>query len=196
MARNKGKKGLPFIPLNEARSMSIKELEKEYARYRKTFSERIRRLSKGTEAQQRVAKPFQVGGYKNPSTITEIKKYAKSQLQYKTILEKRLTELSQLANKPSLSLEGWQAQEKQTLKTLQEVGYTNIKTRKQLEDFGKFMGQMRYLFGNKQFPSEEVAELFDLSLDKENAILARQELLEILEDLGADADELGVDIFS
>ena len=49
----------PFIPLNEAREMSLKQLEAEYRRYRKTFNERIRRMTKdGTEAQLLGYRPY------------------------------------------------------------------------------------------------------------------------------------------
>lgn len=187
----------PFVPLNVAREMPIKQLESEYQRYRKTFNERIRRMTKeGTPAQRAAAAPFVTGGYKNPSTLTQMRKYAKSPEQYRRILEKRFTELTQLSTKRSLSLGGWRATEEKTIHTLRDAGYKNIKTREQLRSFGKFMGTMRELFGNKLFPSEEVAEIFDLSQTNEESRLPVEELLGRLEDLGADVDELGVDIFS
>lgn len=186
----------PFVPLNEARELSVKELESQYQRYRKTFNERIRRMMKeGTQAQREAAAPFVTGGYKNPSTLTQMRKYAKSPEQYRRMLEKRFTELSQLSTKRSLSLQGWRATEEKTIKTLQAAGYGNIKTREQLKAFGQFMGIMRALFGNREFPSEEVAEIFDLSQKNEESRLPIGELLGRLEDLGADVDELGVDIF-
>lgn len=186
----------PFVPLNEAREMSLKQLESQYKRYRKTFNERIRRMTKeGTQAQREAAAPFVTGGYKNPSTLTQMRKYAKSPEQYRRMLEKRFTELSQLSTKRSLSLQGWRATEEKTIKTLQAAGYGNIKTREQLKAFGQFMGTMRALFGNREFPSEEVAEIFDLSQKNEESRLPVGELLGRLEDLGADVDELGVDIF-
>lgn len=186
----------PFVPLNEAREMSLKALESQYKRYRKTFNERIRRMTKeGTQAQREAVAPFVTGGYKNPSTLTQMRKYAKSPEQYRRMLEKRFTELSQLSTKRSLSLQGWRATEEKTIKTLQAAGYGNIKTREQLKAFGQFMGTMRALFGNREFPSEEVAEIFDLSQKNEESRLPIGELLGRLEDLGADVDELGVDIF-
>ena len=187
----------PFVPLNVAREMSIKQLESEYQRYRKTFNERIRRMTKdGTQAQRVAAAPFVTGGYKNPSTLTQMRKYAKSPDQYRRMLEKRFTELSQLSTKRSLSLGGWRATEEKTIHTLRAEGYDNIKTREQLMAFGRFMGAIKALFGNKIFPSEEVAEIFDLSQANEESRLPVEELLGRLEDLGADVDELGIDIFS
>ena len=186
----------PFIPLNEAREMSLKQLETEYQRYRKTFNERIRRMTKdGTEAQRKAAAPFVTGGYKNPSTLSQMREYSKSPEQYRRILEKRFTELSQLSTKRSLSLQGWRATEEKTIQSLRDAGYGNIKTREQLQAFGKYMDTMRALFGNKLFPSEEVAEIFNLSQENEESRLPVDELLGRLEDLGADVDELGVDIF-
>ena len=186
----------PFVPLNKAREMSLKQLETEYQRYRKTFNERIRRMTKyGTEAQRKAAAPFVTGGYKNPSTLSQMREYSKSPEQYRRILERRFTELSQLSTKRSLSLGGWRATEEKTIRTLRDEGYGNIKTREQLRAFGQFMGTMKALFGNKLFPSEEVAEIFDLSQENEESRLPVEELLGRLEELGADVDELGVDIF-
>lgn len=187
----------PFIPLNEVREMPLKQLESEYQRYRKTFNERIRRMAKdGTEAQRKAAAPFTTGGYKNPNTLTQMREYSKSPEQYRRMLEKRFSELSQLSTKKSLSLQGWRATEEKTLNTLREAGYGNIKSREQLNAFGRYMGIMRELFSAKAFPSEEVAELFDLSQDNEESRLPVEELLGRLEDIGANVDELGVDIFA
>ena len=149
----------------------------------------------GTTAQRADAAPFVTGGYKNPSTLSQMREYAKSPEQYRRMLEKRFTELSQLSTKRSLSLQGWRATEEKTIHTLREAGYGNIKTREQLQSLGKFMGTMKAIFGNKLFPSEEVAEIFDLSQENEESRLSVEELLGRLEDLGADVDELGVDIF-
>lgn len=187
----------PFVPLNKAREMSLKKLETEYQRYRKTFNERIRRMvNAGTEAQRAVAAPFVTGGYKNPSTLTQMRKYARSPEQYRRMLEARFTELSQLSTKRSLSLQGWRATEEQTIKTLNESGYGNITSREQLKAFGVYMGKMRALFGAREFPSEEVAEIFDLSQKNEDSRLPISDLLRSLEDLGADVSEMGVDIFA
>lgn len=195
-AFNKSVKQFPFVPLNESKEMSVTALEGKYQKYRKAFNERIRRMTKeGTQAQREAAAPFVTGGYKNPSTLTQMRKYAKSPEQYRRMLEKRFTELSQLFQRPNLSLQGWRVTEEKTIKTLQDVGYGEIKTRAQLKAFGKYMGIMRSMWSGKEFPSDEVAEIFDLSQKNEEGRIPVSELLGRLEDLGFNVDELGVDIF-
>jgi hypothetical protein len=195
-AFNKSIKNFPFVPLNESREMSLKALESKYQNYRHVFNERIRRMTKGgSEAQRAAAAPFVTGGYKNPSTLTQMRKYAKSPEQYRRMLEKRFSELSQLFSRPNLSLQGWRATEEKTLTTLHKLNYTNIKTPEQLRAFGNYMGIMRSLWGTKEFPSDEVAEIFDLSQRNEEGRVPVSELLGRLEDNGFNVDELGVDIF-
>ena len=82
------------------------------------------------------------------------------------------------------------------MNTLRESGYGNIKSREQLNAFGRYMGIMRELFSTKAFPSEEVAEIFELSQENEESRLPVEELLGRLEDLGANVDEVGIDIFA
>ena len=87
---------------------------------------------------------------------------------------------------------GWKRIEMRTLESLHKVGYTNI-NKKNIRQFVKFMEKMRSLFGNKFFPSDEVAERFDTA-QGEDGQMDEQELLSILEDLGAVVDE--VDLFA
>ena len=104
----------------------------------------------------------------------------------------RVKELQLLEKSERLSISGWKAIEKRTVQSLQEHGYKNI-NKKNLKAFGNFMEKMRSAFGNKIFPSEEVAELFDAA-GGELSNMDESEILGILDDLGADIT--GVDLFA
>lgn len=176
-------------------TLSRSQLRQAYTTYRDVLQKRIGRLSSGTAAQQAYAKPFQAGGSKELSTLGQIDKFRRagwSEYQLRREMEMRVKELQLLEKSERLSISGWQAIEKRTLSALQEHGYKNI-NKKNLKAFGNFMEKMRSAFGNKIFPSEEVAELFDAA-GGELSNMDESEILGILDDLGADIT--GVDLFA
>ena len=176
-------------------TFSRSELRKAYTVYRDVMQKRIKRLSSGTAAQQAYAQPFQVGGSKELLTLGQIDKFRRagwSEDQLRREMEMRVKELQLLEKSERLSISGWQAIEKRTVQSLQEHGYKNI-NKKNLKAFGNFMEKMRSAFGNKIFPSEEVAELFDAA-GGELSNMDESEILGILDDLGADIT--GVDLFA
>lgn len=134
---------------------TISALRQEYYNLRKTFNKRINRLSKGTKAQRQYAAPFQPGGKRAFKTLTELGEVA----QNEKLLKREIRDLKLYLKKDRLSLSGWKNVEKETVKSLQRAGY-NI-TKKNLSQFGEFMEKMRQLYGNKIFPSEEIAESYD-----------------------------------
>lgn len=139
-----------------ARSKSLSELRQEYYNLRKTFNKRINRLSKGTKSQRSYAQPFQKGGKRAFKTLTELGEVAQSE----KLLAREIRDLKMYLNKDRLSLTGWKKVEKETILALRGAGY-NI-TKKNLAQFGDYMEKMRQLYGNKIFPSEQVAEEYDL----------------------------------
>lgn len=134
---------------------TISSLRQEYYNLRKTFNKRINRLSKGSEVQRRYAAPFQPGGKRAFKTLTELGEVA----QNEKLLSREIRDLKLYLKKDRLSLSGWKNVERDTIKSLQRAGY-NI-TKKNISQFGEFMEKMRQLYGNKIFPSEEVAESYD-----------------------------------
>lgn len=175
-------------------SLSRSQLRQAYTTYRDVLQKRISRLSEGTAAQQAYAKPFQAGGSKELLTLGQIDKFRRSgwsEDQLRREMEMRVKELQLLEKSERLSISGWKAIENRTVQSLQAHGYKNI-NKKNLKAFGNFMDKMRSAFGNKIFPSEEVAELFDAA-GGELSDMDESEILGILDDLGADIT--GVDLF-
>lgn len=175
-------------------SLSRSQLRQAYTIYRDVLQKRISRLSEGTAAQQAYAKPFQAGGSKELLTLGQIDKFRRSgwsEDQLRREMEMRVKELQLLEKSERLSISGWKAIENRTVQSLQAHGYKNI-NKKNLKAFGNFMDKMRSAFGNKIFPSEEVAELFDAA-GGELSDMDESEILGILDDLGADIT--GVDLF-
>lgn len=179
----------------DASTASIGDLRKAYTALRDVMQKRITRLAEGTEAQQAYAQPFLPGGSKELLTLKELSQLPRegwTQDQIRREMEFRVKEMQLLESSERLSMAGWKRIEMRTLESLHKVGYTNI-NKKNIRQFGKFMEKMRSLFGNKFFPSDEVAERFDTA-QGEDGQMDEQELLSILEDLGAVVDE--VDLFA
>lgn len=175
-------------------TFSRSELRKAYTVYRDVMQKRIKRLASGTATQQAYAKPFQAGGSKELLTLGQIDKFRRSGWSEESLrreMEVRVKELQLLEKNKRLSISGWKAIENRTVQSLQAHGYKNI-NKKNLKAFGSFMEKMRAAFGNKIFPSEEVAELFDAA-GGELSDMDESEILGILDDLGADIT--GVDLF-
>lgn len=176
-------------------ALSLSQLRQAYTTYRDVMQKRIARLSAGTAAQQAYARPFMSGGSKELLTLGKIDKFRRvgwSEEQLRREMEVRVRELRVLEQKDRLSITGWKKIESRTVQTLQEHGYKNI-NKQNLKAFGDFMEKMRSAFGNKIFPSEEVAEIFD-NAGGELSNMSESEILGILDDLGADIT--GVDLFA
>lgn len=174
---------------------SLQDLRKAYTAFRDVMEKRVQRLASGTESQQAYARPFLPGGSKELLTLKELSQLPRdgwSTEQIRREMEFRVKELQLLESSERLSLAGWKLIETRTIESLQKAGYKNI-TKKNLRQFGTFMERMRSLFGNKIFPSDEVAELFDTAQGEDREV-DEIELLSILEDLGAEVD--GVDLFA
>lgn len=133
---------------------TISALRQEYSKLRRTFNKRINRLNKGTDAQRRYAEPFLPGGKRAFKTLTELGEVS----QNEKLLSREIRDLKLHLKKDRLSLAGWQNIERQTIKSLQASKYKI--TKKNLSQFGEFMEKMRQLYGNKIFPSEEIAESY------------------------------------
>ena len=188
------------MTLSGARSLdtstaSISDLRKAYTAFRDVMEKRVKRLAAGTESQQAYASPCLKGGSKELLKLEQLDQLPRegwSPEQIRREMEFRVKELQLLESSERLSLAGWTRIEKRTLESLHRAGYKNI-TKKNLKQFGIFMERMRALFGNKIFPSDEVAELFDTAQGEDGEV-DEIELLSILEDLGAEVD--GVDLFA
>ena len=176
-------------------TLSYADLRSAYTAYRDVMKKRIDRLAEGSEAQQKYARPYQKGGSKQLYRLSELdqlrrKNWTEDELRRELLM--RTKELQLQTKSPRLSITGWADIEKRTISSLHRAGYHNI-NKGNIKNFGKFMERMREAFGNKIFPSDEAAELFD-STKGEAADMPESELLAIIEDLGGITD--GVDLFA
>lgn len=175
--------------------LSYKQLRKAYTVYRDALRKRFKRLAEGTAAQQAYAAPFRAGGSKELKTLAEISKLPRhgwTEEQLRREMLHRVKELQIIEQGERSSLAGWRKIEQRTVKALQDRGYKNI-NKGNLKAFGEYMERMRSVFGNKIFPSEEVAEVFDNAIG-EAADLSPNELYElIINEMG---DSFGVDLFA
>lgn len=176
-------------------TLSRADLRSAYTAYRDVMQKRVARLAEGTEAQQKYARPFQAGGSKELLSLREIDKFRRqgwTEDQLRREMLMRVKELQILEKSERLNITGWKKIEQRTIDSLHRAGYQNI-NKGNIKNFGKFMERMREAFGNKIFPSDEAAELFDTTKG-EAADLPESELLGIIEDLGGITD--GVDLFA
>lgn len=164
---------------------SISELRSEYYSLRKNFNRRINRLAKGTTTQKSYAQPFQKGGKMYRQSLSELGEVAQSE----KLLKKEIADLKMFMDKARLSITGWRKIEKETIASLRASGY-NI-TKKNLAQFGEYMERMRQLYGNKIFPSEQVAEEYDLA--SEGTPLSDQALNELISSQSGGIS--GIDLF-
>ena len=191
-------KGLQLSDLRGAdlSKLSLPQLRQAYTVFRDVLQKRFTRLSEsGSTTQQAYARPFMAGGQKELLTLKQIDQYPRNGWSSDSLrreMLQRVQEFQTLESKERSSLSGWKAIEKRTVQSLQAHGYKNI-NKGNLKAFGNFMEKMRSAFGNKVFPSEEVAELFD-SAGGELSDMDESEILGILDDLGADIS--GVDLFA
>lgn len=188
------------LSVTQLRSMDLgaltdRQLRQAYTTYRDVLHKRFERLSGGTATQQAYAAPFRAGGSKELKTLAEISKLLRkgwTEEQLRREMLHRVKELQIIEQGERSSLTGWKKIEQRTVKALQDRGYKNI-NKGNLKVFGEYMERMRSVFGNKIFPSEEVAEAFDNAIG-EAADLDPNELYDlIINEMG---DSFGVDLFA
>ena len=170
MARNFSRR----MSYNELGKLSYPELRKEYTKLRDIFSKRVKRLA--ATGSQKVT-PYQEGGY---SFFPKLVDFAESrgvvgkgvEIQ-KAALLRDVEDLTNLLGQRagdykiteySFGLEGMRKKRKgqnaKILESLHDAGYEHI-SKTTLSSFGRFMDEMRRMYGKKNPNSEEQAEFFD-----------------------------------
>lgn len=175
-------------------NLTRSQLRSAYTVYRDVMQKRINRLAEGTATQRAYAAPFLSGGSKELKTLSQIdalKRTGWTENQLRREMEMRVRELQILEKSERTSLSGWKAIENRTVKALQAAGYKNI-TKGNLGAFGDYMEKMRAAFGNKIFPSEEAAEIFNTALDESDDIDAGELFNRLTDMIGS---SYGVDLF-
>ncbi len=190
-------KGLTLSQLRatDISTLSDKALRQAYTAFRDVMQKRITRLASGTASQRAYAAPFQAGGSKELKTLAQLKQLPRkgwSKAQLRREMEMRVKELQVLERSERTSLSGWANIEKRTVSALQRAGYKNI-NKSNLKSFGDYMEKMRSVFGNKIFPSEEAAELYD-TVAGESGKVSESELFNRLSEMVGDS--FGVDLFA
>lgn len=181
---------------------NIRSTQKEYTKYRDIFQKRVKRASAKGYKQ---AQPYLKGESEYQLKISEIKElpYIKqnSQEVYYRDLQRRLKELKQLvfSGTASISREIKRVSErdKKVLSALHSAGYEHI-TKSTLSQFGRFMDQMRELYGKKLPASEEMVEFFD-SLKYNTKRQSTRFLVDLWKEYeknGYDPDDRSIDLFA
>lgn len=144
------------------KAYTIEQLQKEYARKRRVFNKRIARIAE-VDSSSRIA-AYQRGGYKEQRTVTQIEQLrGRSKWDKKTQIKdwaKRLAELDNLLAARSLSLGGRAAIRRETIRTLQERGYSI--TAKNYDNFVKLMNYLKEAGILEQYSSEYVREQYEI----------------------------------
>lgn len=144
------------------KAYTIEQLKREYARKRRVFNKRIARLAE-VDTSSRIA-AFQAGGYKEQKTVTQIEQLrGRSKWDKQTRLKdwaRRLAELDNLLEARSLSLGGRAEIRRETVRTLQERGFSI--TSKNYDSFVKFMNYLKESGILNQYSSGYVLEQYDI----------------------------------
>lgn len=129
-------------------NMPYDEIAKEYNRLEKRANRSLNAMSK-TKYKNTETYLYNAGKYPDVSNIK-----SKTELAY------RLSDLARFVTRKTSTLSGLREQEKKTIQTLHERGYTFVNSRN-YQKFVDFMDTMRTVYKNIQFDSEYVAEVFE-----------------------------------
>lgn len=143
---------------------TIRDMQKEYTKFRDIFQKRVKRAYKAGYSQ---AVPYLRGNVGYIEKISEIKElpYIKNNNEevYKRDLERRLKELKRLVSEGVSSIKeiklASRGRNAKISKALEKAGY-NIPP-SVVRNFGQFMDKMRELYGRRLPNSEEIVEFYD-----------------------------------
>lgn len=176
-----------------ANEWSVRELKREYNRLRNQFKKQIERLAEVDSGPK--VRAYMKGGYKHPKWISEIENLpGRKNWSEKAIKEDwatRVAELQGLTKARSLSISGRKAIRRDTIKTLQEIGYKNINN----NNFDKFTSFMNFAKAQgvlDEYNSKKRAEAFDEWIN--GGIVSDPELGKYIEEWNAAVES--IDLFS
>lgn len=176
-----------------ANEWSVRELKREYTRLRNQFKKQIERLSKVDTSPK--VQAFMKGGYKFQRTIKEIENLRGRQTWSEKAIKEdwatRVAELQGLTKARSLSISGRKAIRRDTIKTLQEIGYKNINN----NNFDKFVSFMNFAKAQgvlDEYDSKKKAEAFDEWLN--GGVVSDPEIGKYIEEWSATVES--VDLFN
>ena len=162
-----------YTPLG-LKAYSERELRKEYSRLRSIARKRLERLEKSEFATTSIV-DINKGKFRPLSAIR-----TEGQLRY------LLSDLARFIVSPQSTIRGQRARVKQTVRTLQERGYTFV-TPGNFHKFTQFMDEMRRQKLDRLYDSERVIELFESiekrSIDPDLVFTNFQEFLEKQEEI-------------
>lgn len=151
-------------------NLSPAETRKEYTRLRDIFQKRVKRLAEAGYTQK--AAPYQPGGYyffpkqKDLMNRAGVKPLTEAQRtgMLKTLIKDLTNLIGPSAKESPVSIKGIREKKRRenaaVLTSLQSAGYDRI-SQSTLKNFGRFMDEMRKMYGKKNPNSEEQAEFFN-----------------------------------
>ena len=126
------------------------EIHKEYTRLRDTLQKRIKTIQKSEFAGQGIAGQF-------PQGLPKLAEIRPEDLPY--LLQQAATAINSSAG----SLKGLRHRRSETIKSLQERGYTNI-DETNISSFARFMEEARERGIDKVYGSDTIATLYDTTI--------------------------------
>ena len=176
-----------------ANEWSIRELKREYTRLRDQFKKQIERLAKVDSGPK--VRAYMKGGYKYPKMISEIENLpGRQKWSEKAIKEDWATRVAELRGRTearSLSISGRKAIRRETIKTLQDMGYTSINN-KNFDKFTSFMNFAKAQGILEEYDSDKTAQAFDEWLN--GGVISDSEIGKYIEEWNAAVES--VDLFS
>ena len=176
-----------------ANEWSIRDLKREYTRLRNQFKKRIERLSKVDSGPK--VRAYMKGGYKYPKWVSEIENLpGRKKWTEKAIKEDwatRVAELQGMTEARSLSISGRKAIRRETIKTLQDMGYTSINN-KNFDKFTSFMNFAKAQGVLDEYDSKKKAEAFDEWIS--GGVVSDSEIGKYIEEWNAAVES--IDLFS
>lgn len=176
-----------------ANEWSVRELKREYNRLRNQFKKQIERLAEVDNSPK--VRAYMKGGYKHPKWISEIENLpGRKNWSEKAIKEDwavRVAELKGRTESRSLSISGRKAIRRETIKTLQDMGYTSINN-KNFDKFTSFMNFAKAQGILEEYDSDKTAQAFDEWLN--GGVISDSEIGKYIEEWNAAVES--VDLFS
>lgn len=138
-----------YTPLALEITWEMKDVRKEYSRLRSIWRKRYERLLKSEYKDNNLVKDRPIQRYKKLKDITSDRE-----------LYHLLSELATIIASERATITGMKKQEKEQMKHINEVYGTEIKTHEDLQNFGRFMEQLRDFASDRIYDSDFAVDLY------------------------------------
>ena len=138
-----------YTPLSLELTWNMKDVRKEYSRLRSIWRKRYERLLKSDYKDINLVKDRPIQRYKQLKDITSDRE-----------IYHLLSELATIIASDRTTVTGLKKQEKEQMKHINDVYGTELKTREDLLNFGRFMEQLRDFASDRIYDSDFAVELY------------------------------------